>query len=292
VIHLYTGRPLTSLKFIPGSLYDDINGDNVIDKVDAISDRSSLTKKGEVTPTLDKCFAMVTSGNPATQILFEGSICDVQSALQKIKFGFEIFDAPKKERVEVVPPLSIKSDGKTNLIFLVSSGKITSYSSEGSPNWQISTDVKWNSKLGSRKKKSGIRRFPKLDSFRELGGFPTLEVFPVAVGSNSDVLILAVGSSTLALVSPDDGVIFTESHTPGIINAPPIIFDWDSDGFNDIIFSTANGFYGWRLESTTSSFLYPIISIVFIIALVIIAFTRGRSSKKSAPPSANAQFRL
>ena len=41
VIHLYSGRPLTTLKFTPGSLFDDINGDNVIDKIDAISDRSS-----------------------------------------------------------------------------------------------------------------------------------------------------------------------------------------------------------------------------------------------------------
>jgi hypothetical protein len=41
VIHLYSGRPLTTVKFLPGSLYADINGDNIVDKADAIADRSS-----------------------------------------------------------------------------------------------------------------------------------------------------------------------------------------------------------------------------------------------------------
>jgi hypothetical protein len=60
---------------------------------------------------LDKCFALVTSGLPPSQILFEGSICNVQSALQKLKFGFDLFDATlgANAKIDVASPMFLRS---------------------------------------------------------------------------------------------------------------------------------------------------------------------------------------
>jgi hypothetical protein len=71
-----------------------------------------------------------------------------------------------------------------SLIFLVSNGKITSYNSEGLPNWELSTPIQWHdSKEGKRSKGAGKAwRFPKLEG-KETQSFPSLTGYPLEVAS-------------------------------------------------------------------------------------------------------------
>ncbi|KAL8211161.1 hypothetical protein R6Q57_005598 [Mikania cordata] len=76
VLHLASGRTLCKLHLLEGGLHADINGDEVLDHVQAVgrngADRSVVSGSMEV---LKPCWAVATSGVPVRQQLFNVSIC-------------------------------------------------------------------------------------------------------------------------------------------------------------------------------------------------------------------------
>ena len=147
VLNIDSGRPLCSYPVSKDvTSIGDVNGDSVIDHV-----TTYFTSERVVQSEISPCSAVVTSG---AKTLFSGSICRATST-----FGF--FDSVDDEdfRDELIPvsPLLVPSppdrtgifshlSGQTfkrqsirsfDSIFVVSSGRLTSFGPYGEFNWQV-----------------------------------------------------------------------------------------------------------------------------------------------------------
>lgn len=149
VLNLDSGQPLCSYGISKDATsVGDVNGDNVIDHVTTYFTSERVDQSGMINP----CSAVVTSG---AKTLFSGSIC-----LSSSVFG-SVFDWISEEdaRDEAVPvsPLLVQSppdkrgifshlSGQTfkresirsfDSVFVVASGKVTSFGPFGEFNWQV-----------------------------------------------------------------------------------------------------------------------------------------------------------
>jgi len=141
---MQSGRPLCRYDVdVEGVTIGDVNADDVIDQVVS---RFKSTSQSTSNPS---CAAVVTS---QSRVLFEGNICRISSL-----FG-SLFDseADHGEELLAVPPIVVNSPshrsgivrhlmghnlrrGRVGLdsVFLVSTGKLTSFGPHGEMNWQV-----------------------------------------------------------------------------------------------------------------------------------------------------------
>lgn len=102
VVHLYTGRTLCRVKLHPGGFYSDLNGDNLIDRVQAFPQHAEIAEHNR-----PSCLGAVSSGLPVLEQLFNGTICQVRSS------GFGDFLArlatirEEGEPIQVANPITI-----------------------------------------------------------------------------------------------------------------------------------------------------------------------------------------
>lgn len=79
ILHLYSGRPLCRLTLQAGQVHVDMDGDGVIDHVEAVGGvHSASTRNAHDAHAirLPKCLAMVHAGVPPKRQLFNASICE------------------------------------------------------------------------------------------------------------------------------------------------------------------------------------------------------------------------
>lgn len=95
LLHLYSGRPLCRLTLRAGEVHVDMDGDGVVDHVEAVGAaggahiagaRARNAEAERHAVTLPRCLAMVRSGIPATRQLFNASICQ-SSWADSMRFG-------------------------------------------------------------------------------------------------------------------------------------------------------------------------------------------------------------
>ncbi|KAL6048323.1 Integrin-alpha FG-GAP repeat-containing protein 2 [Balamuthia mandrillaris] len=303
VVHLYTGKPLCELTLGEG-LHLDINGDGVIDTIKAVN-----FGDGEDSGT---CYAFATSGIPPMETLFNTSICQTNDGF----FG-DLFAAPKTSRkaqrraareakgMEATNPVALQSPrslmrdplhSDKDIVFLVSSGKMTSLDNKGRVNWQVETSVTWGQQGGGdaaarRRKRSrlwGSRWWDPTYIKQTSPEFsapvvPSLTVFhTTAFGEQASILAVA---DSMVIVSADGDKLAEAIIEGGVPIAPPTIADFNNDGLNDIIIVTANAYYGYALEGTTGSILFPsLVGILLFIMLLLGLFSRMDHSGISASP--------
>jgi len=77
VIHLYSGRQLCSLDLSKQRTYDDINADGMIDQIEAFNRFTQKVSKNK--NKRERCFAVASSGLPALENLWNGSICKIDN---------------------------------------------------------------------------------------------------------------------------------------------------------------------------------------------------------------------
>ena len=116
-------------------------------------------------PRVSQCHARARSGIPPIEPLFNGSLCDDGGSLDQFldqaahymdgKGGAFVGERADAASVEAVPPIAVpRLDGARTAadlasavtfdsVFLVSDGKVTSYSPTGKLNWHISTAAVW-----------------------------------------------------------------------------------------------------------------------------------------------------
>jgi len=113
VIHLYTGRPLCRLSLSKSVLHVDVNGDGIVDHVEAVAGSYipyALTHQAHSHFKAPKCLALVRSGVPPSMQLFNGSVClppSLPSSLiaptaQEIKQA--IYESERNRDVKVSSP--------------------------------------------------------------------------------------------------------------------------------------------------------------------------------------------
>ncbi|KAJ6929902.1 hypothetical protein NC652_013690 [Populus alba x Populus x berolinensis] len=269
-VHLASGRTLCKLHLQDGGLHADINGDGVLDHVQAVggngAEQTVVSGSMEV---LQPCWAVATSGVPVREQLFNASICHHHSPLilfQHGDFGRN-FGRTDVSSLEVATPILIpRGDGHRHrkgshgdVVFLTNRGEVTSYSPglhghDAVWQWQISTGATWSN-------------LPSPSGMME-GGMvvPTLKAFSLRARDNQQ-MILAAGDQEASVISPG-GSIQTSVDLP----APPthalICEDFSNDGLTDLIVVTSNGVYGFVQTRSPGALFFSTLTLKTLQVIV------------------------
>ncbi|CAK7334421.1 unnamed protein product [Dovyalis caffra] len=283
-VHLASGRTLCKLHLQEGGLHADINGDGVLDHVQAVggngAEQTVVSGSMEV---LRPCWAVATSGVPVREQLFNASICHHSpfNLFQHGDFGRN-FGRTDVSSLEVATPILIpRSDGHRHrkgshgdVVFLTSRGEVTSYSPglhghDAVWQWQILTGATWSN-------------LPSPSGMME-GGMvvPTLKAFSLRAHDNQQ-MILAAGDQEAAVISPG-GSIQTSVDLP----APPthalICEDFSNDGLTDLIVVTSNGVYGFVQTRSPGALFFSTLVGCLLIVMGVIFVTQHLNSTKGKP---------
>jgi hypothetical protein len=256
-IHLYSGRTVCRLSLTPDALHVDLNGDGVPDHVRAVggtpynlaeeaaeedADRSMRHAK------INFCSALVTSGIPPRQRLFNGTICrPLHGKLQRMR---------NLGPLQVAMPAALPLAGRVGrysskmslrqklaAIFLTSDGDLTSYSSDGELLWQTFTGISWR---GRGSGKTGATE--EEEEFIWEGGevkdsSPTLLALPLRKHAAPSAVV--AGGEAFAMVVSEHGGEIAWLELPEPPAQPLLALDFNLDGYLDLVEVGGSGVYGW-----------------------------------------------
>ncbi|XP_019177507.1 PREDICTED: uncharacterized protein LOC109172727 [Ipomoea nil] len=291
-VHLASGRTICKLHLQEGGLHADINGDGVLDHVQAVGgngiEQTVVSGSMEV---LRPCWAVATSGVPVREQLFNATICRHSpfNLFQHGEFtrGFgQPFDA---NSLEVASPILIpRNDGHHHrkgshgdVIFLTNRGEVTSYSPglhghDAIWNWQLLTGATWSN-------------LPSPSGMME-GGMvvPTLKAFSLRVHDNQE-LILAAGDQEAIIISPAGSILATIE-----LPAPPthalVTEDFSNDGLTDLIILTSNGVYGFVQTRQPGALFFSTLVGCLIVVMGVLFVSQHLNSIKGKPRASSGQF--
>nr|GMD56479.1 uncharacterized protein LOC109172727 [Ipomoea batatas] len=291
-VHLASGRTICKLHLQEGGLHADINGDGVLDHVQAVGgngiEQTVVSGSMEV---LRPCWAVATSGVPVREQLFNATICRHSpfNLFQHGEFtrGFgQQFDA---NSLEVASPILIpRNDGHHHrkgshgdVIFLTNRGEVTSYSPglhghDAIWNWQLLTGATWSN-------------LPSPSGMVE-GGMvvPTLKAFSLRVHDNQE-LILAAGDQEAIIISPAGSILATIE-----LPVPPthalVTEDFSNDGLTDLIILTSNGVYGFVQTRQPGALFFSTLVGCLIVVMGVLFVSQHLNSIKGKPRASSGQF--
>ena len=287
VLHLYTGRPLTQLPLAAHVAHGDVNGDGSVDHVQSLSSHETNTRvlsqgaaaaaagakggkhhKGHAAAAEALvCLALVTSGVPARDELWNASVCNLKSGVRPGKGhggGHTGRRGPKERLAQgVVPPLMVRQSPAAghatptmDSVFLASDGRVTCVRSDGSTRWAASTDAGWR-----------VVHPSGLPANGEL--LPSLSAYAPTPDDAAGGLILAVGEGSMCML----GAVGGESHgcvkLPHAPTGPALIGDFSADGVADIILPCAHAVLGVRVAAGVGSILAKLFFGFVTLALVL-----------------------
>lgn len=281
-VHLASGRTVCKLLLQEGGLHADVNGDGVLDHVQAVGglgvERFVPTGLLEA---IRPCTAIATSGIPIREQIFNGSICRHYpfGGFQHTEYGSRTFGRTADSApLEVATPVLIPTyDGHRhrkgshgNLIFLTSRGEVTSYTpglhGKGAiRGWQTVTGATWaNSPF-----QAGIT-MEKI--------VPTLKAISLRVHGPQDVILVA-GEHEAVLLSPS-GSQMTSLYLPSAPTHALLVDDFSGDGLNDIIVITSIGVYGFVQKQQPGAILFSSLVGCLIVVMCVIFITQHFSLPK------------
>ncbi|CAI0392947.1 unnamed protein product [Linum tenue] len=288
-LHLASGRTLCKLHLQEGGLHADINGDGVLDHVQAVggsgAEKTVMTGSMEV---LRPCWAVATSGVPVREQLFNVSICHhtLLNLFQHGEFSRSFGHTTDVSSLEVAAPILIpRSDGHKHrkgshgdVIFLTNRGEVTSYAPglhghDAIWQWQLMTYATWSN-------------LPSPSGMMESGTVvPTLKAFQLRA-HDTQQMILAAGDQEAAVISPG-GSIKTKVELPAAPTHAIIAEDFSNDGLTDLIVVTSNGVYGFVQTRTPGALFFSTLVGCLLIVMGIIFVTQHLNSMKGKPRPAS-----
>lgn len=284
-VHLASGRTICKLHLTEGGLHADVNGDGVLDHVQAVgghgAEQTVVTGSMEV---LKPCHAVATSGVPVREKLFNVSICHHAhfNLFQHGDFARSFGRTPDVGAIEVATPIFVhRDDGNQHrkrshgdVVFLNSRGEVTSYS----PNlhgdgavwrWQITTGATWSN-------------LPSPSGLMEDKVIPTLKTFKLRVHDHQEVII-AGGDQEAVVISPGGSQLATVE-LPGSPTHTLVLRDFSGDGLTDIILVTSSGVYGFvQTRQPGALFFSTLVGCLIVIMGVLFVSQYLNSTGKSKP---------
>lgn len=293
VIHLYSGRTLCRMRLSPDALHADLNGDGVPDHIQTVKGDVSndvVTVEDNFGHTNHRyCFFSVLTGIPPTHRLFNGSVCrSLQGSMPSL--------GQKAKLVDIAKPIVLPSfydrrrrsgvpGQKLATIFLNSMGDLTSYDSDGSLLWQLSTDASWECQEAKSTRRPSIfsdsstssRTSHAMSQFSRKKcdlAIPTLKALSLRAHA-LPTMILAAGSSQAAILS-DRGSILDLLSLPEHPDQPLIPLDFNLDGYMDLVLVGNEGIYGWtQVRRPGATSFTAIVGVLIIIMSVVFATQQG-----------------
>ncbi|CAK9320713.1 unnamed protein product [Citrullus colocynthis] len=288
-LHLASGRTICKLHLQEGGLHADINGDGVLDHVQAVggngAERTVVSGSMEV---IQPCWAVATSGVPVREQLFNASICHY-SPFNFFQHGelSRFGRTPDMASLEVATPILIpRKDGHRHrkgshgdVVFLTNRGEVTSYSpglhGHGADwQWQISTGATWSN-------------LPSPSGMMDAGTvIPTLKAISLRVGDGQE-MVLAGGEQEAVVISPG-GSVQASIDLPASPTHALITEDFSNDGLTDIILVTSTGVYGFVQTRQPGALFFSTLVGCLILVMGVIFVTQHLNSIKGKPrPSAS-----
>ncbi|KAL6220632.1 hypothetical protein ACLB2K_008388 [Fragaria x ananassa] len=284
-VHIASGRTLCKLNLQDAGLHADVNGDGVLDHVQAVggngAEQTVVSGSMEV---LRPCWAVATSGVPVREQLFNASIChhSVFNLFQHGDYSRSYGRAPDLASLEVATPILIpRNDGHRHrkgshgdVVFLTNRGEVTSYSpglhGHGAVwNWHLLTGATWSN-------------LPSPTGMMEAAVVvPTLKAFSLRVHDNQEV-ILAAGDQEAIVISPG-GSILTSLELPASPTHALIAEDFSNDGLSDLILVTSTGVYGFVQTRQPGALFFSILVGVLILVMGVIFVNQHLNSIKGKP---------
>lgn len=288
-VHLASGRTLCKLHLPEGGLHADINGDGVLDHVQAVggfgAERRVMSGSMDV---LRPCQAVATSGVPVREQLFNVSIChhSLFNIFQSGDFS-RTFRNHDGNSLEVATPILIpKNDGHRHrkgshgdVVFLTNRGEVTAYSPglhghEAIYQWQLLTGATWSN-------------LPSPSGMMDTGKVvPTLKPFKLRVHDNRD-LVLAAGDQEAVVISPG-GSPLTTIELPGPPTHALVCDDFSNDGLTDIILVTTSGVYGFVQTRQPGALFFSTLVGCLIVVMGVIFVSQHINSVKGKPRASSS----
>ncbi|KAL0378311.1 UNVERIFIED_CONTAM: hypothetical protein Sradi_3136600 [Sesamum radiatum] len=284
-VHLATGRTLCKLHLQEGGLHADINGDGVLDHVQAVgangAERTVVSGSMEV---LRPCWAVATSGVPVREQLFNASICHHSpfNLFQHGEFSRSFSRHADASSLEVATPILIpRNDGHRHrkgshgdVVFLTNRGEVTSYSPgvhghDAIWNWQLLTGATWTN-------------LPSPSGMTESTTVPTLKAFPLRQ-HDSQELILAAGDQEAVVLSPGGSLLATVD-LPAPATHALVCNDFSNDGLTDLILVTSNGVYGFVQTRQPGALFFSTLVGCLIVVMGVLFVSQYLNSGKVAKP--------
>nr|ATG70691.1 FG-GAP repeat-containing protein [Hesperocyparis arizonica]ATG70692.1 FG-GAP repeat-containing protein [Hesperocyparis bakeri] len=287
-IHLASGRTICKLHLQEGGLHADINGDGVLDHVQAVGGGGAeqIVSTGTM-EILRPCWAVASSGVPVREQLFNASICRYspfgvfhQGDFSSQTFGHNTVNAAP---IEVATPILIpRNDGHKHqkgshgdVIFLTSRGEVTSYAAgvhgQGAiRRWQLLTGSSWSN-------------LPSPAGMVEEKVVPTLKALALHVhGHGSQEVVLVAGEQEATIISPSGSLLASF-----LLPSPPILplldGDFSNDGLTDLVLVTSNGIYGFVQTRQPGALFFSSLVGCLIIVMAVILVSQHFNSTKSKP---------
>ena len=193
VLDAFTGELICQLALQHPGYHADINGDGVIDHLDARGHRARIADVA-MDNFSPGCWASVTSGAPDVQTIFEGSICkptrksrslkstprqqakskrQQQQQQQQQQQNSDFYLRNKnKDDVDVLTPIIVRRDDKSernrsfrratkDAVFLNSRGELTCYAKDGTKRWMVNTRASWKIDVNGPPKDGIYDLFPR-----------------------------------------------------------------------------------------------------------------------------------
>ncbi|XP_047310479.1 uncharacterized protein LOC124914052 [Impatiens glandulifera] len=294
VIHLASGRTVCKLHLNEGGLHADINGDGVLDHVQAIGGGNGIEQRvvsGSM-EMLRPCWAVATSGVPVRVQLFNVSICH-HSHLKVFQNG-DIWRSFVQSRdqmtssLDVATPIIIRKQRKKRgrssgyVVFLTNRGEVTSYSpgehDDAVWQWQIQTGATWSN-------------LPSPSGMMEVGKVvPTLKALSLRVKKDLEdddeevTMILAAGEQEAVVISPG-GMIVASVGLPSPPSHRVITVDFSNDGLIDLILVSSNGVYGYVQRRHGGALFFSTMVGCLIIVMGVIFVSQHLNSINAKPRS-------
>eukprot|EP00803_Ostreobium_quekettii_P002515 evm.model.scf_113.4 EVM.evm.TU.scf_113.4 scf_113:72029-79810(+) len=267
-VHIASGRTICKLHLPEGGLHADLNGDGVLDHIQATGSHGPEEQGDAGHRHVSHCWAVATSGIPPQQPLFNGSICPG-------KAGAVWQPKPRQKAIQVGPPAILPVPSSTGhyrhghrqrsyALFHNSRGELTALNANGNKQWQVSAGTDWNPSKGM----AWIA--PK--------AVPTLIAFPLRTHA-IPTSILVAGGRTAAVYSERghklDGFDFP---VPPV--SPLQVVDFNGDGLNDIILCARNGYYGYAQVRHPGALPFKMLVMCLIVAMGVVYQTQHLSAAK------------
>ena len=304
VYTLHTGKLLFEMILSQNKLYDDINGDNIIDTIEisqksnyhhpydyylnyAKSESLNVDKDLEKHKNMDdngQCHLHVSSGLPSKETLFSQNICDKSS---KDSFDTKMKNKSQKsknqqkqEKVVALTSVILNKDKQNNYINHHYHDFETArrLSIDGGRHGLKSFFICLNNGKIFRYRGNGNKQWEKRglvkwsqgeNAFVELIESTSQEWYRFV--NDKQVLLAVIGPEVLSLINTETGTVLNSYQIPIAPIYKPIIGDFDNDGYPNIILFGKDACISFSLKE---DFGDKVLLTFVLLCLPILAFIK------------------